>query len=385
VARVIKAGAGGNKPARPPTRVIVAAGAKKVIERELFQAKQDAEHILMRAQQEAEMVLADGKKLAARAREEAMARGASEAFATAASEALAAFRRRADRYGEAADDIRALALEVARKVLGNEPDLGPKDVDKILQKGMAQLRARRRLRVQVSIARLAQLQNERPNLMKFLQNEPDLVVESVDDVSVGFARVVTEVGGALCAEETALDALSQAVNVREQPRAARANSGVTDVSTAPKMAAFKPSTESVPDAAIEQIDEEEDETLNMSPASRQKPKPSAAHDDVEEIEAEEDEMSGEELDDHEESTTNQVRRSANGRVQVGATNRPSTRVVPIDPRTPSKVSRAARSDEGESTLRAAKLASESRESADEDLDLFTDDAVKTQNPPRKRR
>ena len=83
--------------------------------------------------------------------------------------------------------------------------------------GMAQLRARRRLRVQVPETRLKQLAFERPNLMKTLKDEPDLVIEGAADVSVGFARIVTEVGGALCAEETALNSLAEAVGVHEQP------------------------------------------------------------------------------------------------------------------------------------------------------------------------
>src|SRR5437764_12853280 len=111
--------------------------------------------------------------------------------------------------------------------------------------------------------------------MKALQSEPDLVVEDSDDVGVGFARVVTEVGGALCAEETALDALAMSVNVREQPRQARAStSGITNVGTAPSgVDALKPTTESVPDAAIEELDADEyqdgaggdeDDTMQMS-------------------------------------------------------------------------------------------------------------------------
>ena len=179
MARVIKGGGGvgGQKPPRPPTRVYVDPGLKKVIGRDVFQAKQDAEHILKRAEQERQQIIADGKKMAARAKEEAAARGASEAFAYAAAEALTAFRKRAERYGEASDDVRVLALEVVKKVLGNEPDLGPTQVERILSKGMAQLRARRRLRLQVSHKRLGELASERPNLMKALQSEPDLVVE----------------------------------------------------------------------------------------------------------------------------------------------------------------------------------------------------------------
>lgn len=417
MARVIKAGGAGQKPARPATRVIVDAGAKKVIEREVYQAKQDAEHILKRAEEARQQLLADGKRRAAQAREEAMARGASEAFATAAAEALTAFRRRAERYGEAADDIRALALEVVKKVLGNEPDLGPNDVDKILQKGMTQLRARRRLRVQVSARRLGELAVERPNLMKALQSEPDLLVESVDDVGLGFARVVTEVGGALCAEETALDALSRAVNVREQPRHRDAVTGNTHVGDGPSgLSELRAESDSVPDAAV--IEEEPDELGERDEFAAPEPSDDDADDDlhaslgddddseatlhldvrrgerrmsarrrdaqgdadVEEIVAEEDDVP-EEQTRRLGATQPRVR---TGKVQVGPAAPPArgarapTRVLAID--VPS-------AEDDDSTLRGAgpllparadDLASEE----DPDLDLFTDDAA---TPGRRRR
>jgi len=132
VARVIKAGVGTARPARPATRVLAQADVKKVIEKELFLAKQEAEELLKRADVERREILTLGKRQAALAHEEAMTRGASEAFARAAEEALVAFRKRADRYAEAADDIRTLAVEIAKKLLGNDPDLGAKDVERIL-------------------------------------------------------------------------------------------------------------------------------------------------------------------------------------------------------------------------------------------------------------
>ncbi len=221
VARVIKAGAGqaGARPAHPTTRVLAQADAKKVIEKEVFFARQEAEELLKRAEDERRQLLAEGKQQAAQAREQAMTLGASQAFAAAAQEALSAFRARAERYDEAADDIRVLALEIAAKVLGAPPDLARPEIERILNKGLEQLRARRKVRILVSPTRRSELTFERPNLMKAVDAQPDVLLEEADDVGVGFARVVTEVGGALCAEDAALEALAQAVNVKEAPRA----------------------------------------------------------------------------------------------------------------------------------------------------------------------
>lgn len=220
MARVIKAGAGAQtaRPARPATRVLAQADVKKVIEKEMYLAKQEAEELLKRAEDERRALLAQGKQYAAQAREQAMTLGASQAFATAAQEALGAFRARADRYDEAADDIRVLAIEIATKLLGTRPDLGGGDIDTIVHRGLAQLRAKRKVRVLVPPGRRSQLQDERPNLMKAVEAQPDVLVEEAADVGHGFARIVTEVGGALCAEDSALDALAQAVNVHESPR-----------------------------------------------------------------------------------------------------------------------------------------------------------------------
>jgi flagellar biosynthesis/type III secretory pathway protein FliH len=213
--------------------VLAQADQKKVIDKALYVARQEAEELLRVADEQRKAILADGRRRAAQAREEAMVRGASTSFARAAEEALEAFRKRAERYAEAADDIRTLALEIVRKVLGAEPDIAGKDVEKILERGLAQLRARRRLRIQLPTGRAAELRFERSNLMKALTAQPDLVVEEADDVGVGFARVVTEIGGALCAEESALDAVALAVNVRETPRSRDERGGAV---TAPLVA-----------------------------------------------------------------------------------------------------------------------------------------------------
>jgi flagellar biosynthesis/type III secretory pathway protein FliH len=288
MARVIKGGIGAGA-ARPATRVLAQADVKKVIEKETFLAKQEAGELLKRAEDERRTMLAEGKQLAAQAREEAMTRGASEAFSAAAAEALVAFRRRADRYGEAADDIRILAVEIARKLLGTEPDLAQNDIDRIVAAGLSKLRAKRKLRVLVAPGRRASLQYERPNLIKAVDAEPDLLLEEAADVGVGYARVVTEVGGALCAEDSALEALAEAVNVKEIPRSGsprhpnrsastqvghRVPAGVTGVGDdddsveewPASASAEQDSAEDLPDAAVDEdhnnVDEFDEDSID---------------------------------------------------------------------------------------------------------------------------
>jgi flagellar biosynthesis/type III secretory pathway protein FliH len=219
MARVIKAGDGApQRQARPATRVLAGGETKKIIEKEMIAAREQAQALLQDAEVERKEIVAEGKRDAALAHEVAMARGASEAFAEAAAQALVAFRARAQRYDDAADDIRLLALELVKKITGGEPDLARSDVDRTVKKGLSALRAKRRLRVQVASGRRHELAFERSNLLKAVDGQPDLLIEEVADVPEGFARVVTEIGGALCAEEAALMALADAVGVREQKR-----------------------------------------------------------------------------------------------------------------------------------------------------------------------
>lgn len=214
MARVIKGGQGEKRsaPRANPTRL---AAGRKVIDRDLYRAQQEAADIIAAAEAERDAIVAEGKRKAAKAREEASTLAAEEAFAQAAQEALLAFRRRAERYQEAADDIRTLSYEVARRIVGAELHLTLDDIDALVHEGMQKLRARRKLRVQIPQRRYDALVKERPILMRALEAEPDLLVEANDDVSEGFARVALEVGDALCAEQDALDSLAEAINVDE--------------------------------------------------------------------------------------------------------------------------------------------------------------------------
>lgn len=218
MARVIKAG---GKSAAPPRRPVgrlgsPAAPKRPVIEKEVYRAQVRAAEIRKEAEEERERLLVEGKRQAAQLREEAQSEGAAEAFAEAAAEALMAFRRRAERYAEAADDIRSLSLEVVHKILGNSPKLKERAIDAIIEQGMNRLRARRKLRVQLSESRLVALNRERPALVGAINKEPDIVLETVLDVSPGYCRVVTEVGGALCSEQSALDTLAETLDVDER-------------------------------------------------------------------------------------------------------------------------------------------------------------------------
>ena len=168
MARVIKGGQSDKRvaPRANPTRL---AAGRKVIDRDLYRAQQIASEIVLEAEAERDAIVAEGKRKAAKAREEASTLAAEEAFAMAAQEALIAFRRRAERYGEAADDIRTLAHEVARRIVGAELTLTLDDIDDMVHEGMRKLRARRKLRVQIPSVRFAALVKDRPILMRALE------------------------------------------------------------------------------------------------------------------------------------------------------------------------------------------------------------------------
>ena len=215
MARVIKGDSQGFERRRGVPRLKRAPG-KKVIEKEVYSAQEKAREILKEAELEKANILKQGAQDAAQIREEMQAQGAEEAFSEAAQEALSAFHRRWGRYEEASEDIRILALEVSRKILGMQPRIDEAVFEEIIQKGMAELRARRTLRIQLPESRHRVLSRERPKLWAQLEEKADLVLESVPDVREGFARIMTEIGGALCSEQTALDQLADSIGVSEE-------------------------------------------------------------------------------------------------------------------------------------------------------------------------
>jgi flagellar biosynthesis/type III secretory pathway protein FliH len=209
MARVIK----GQKSDTPEPKVIVAApkvvGGGRVIERDVYRAQQEAREIVKQGELDKKKRLAEGKRQANQAREEAMAKGAADAFAEAAKEAIVIFKNRANRYADVESDIHVLADEITLKVLGSAPSLKTTDVDAIVKAGVNRLRARRRLKLQFSPGRLAQLKVEQADVLSRVAAEPDFDLEDASDVNPGFVRVVTDVGGALCDESAAVSTLSQ--------------------------------------------------------------------------------------------------------------------------------------------------------------------------------
>lgn len=261
MARVIKASGGkADSPRRPAARLgAPPAHKRQIIEKEVYKAQVRAQEIRKEAEVERERILVEGKRHAAQLREEAQSEGAAEAFAQAAAEALTAFRHRAARYADAADDIQLLALEVVRKILGHSPKLSERAVLAIIEQGMNRLRARRKLRVQLPESRLMALNRERPALVAAIHKEPDILLETVTDVSAGFCRVVTEVGGALCSEQAALDTLAESLNVDEKA-----------VAPAPKSALSRLDEERSRD---DEDDDDKTEARRPAPAPRQPERP----------------------------------------------------------------------------------------------------------------
>lgn len=259
MARVIKASGGkADSPRRPAARLgAPPAHKRQIIEKEVYKAQVRAQEIRKEAEEERERILVEGKRHAAQLREEAQSEGAAEAFAQAAAEALTAFRHRAARYADAADDIQLLALEVVRKILGHSPKLSERAVLAIIEQGMNRLRARRKLRVQLPESRLMALNRERPALVAAIHKEPDIVLETVTDVSAGFCRVVTEVGGALCSEQAALDTLAESLNVDEKA-----------VAPAPKSALSRLDEEHPRDDDDDDDDDDKTEARRPAPSPR---------------------------------------------------------------------------------------------------------------------
>ena len=206
--RVIKA----PKESLKPSKVIIESdrvvGGGRLIEGDVYRAQQRAREILKEGEQERKRRLAKGKQEVALAREEAMAKGAVEAFETVAREALIIFKEKAGRYADVEKDVRLLAEEVAKKILGSPLSLSSDVLDKMTKAGIHKLKMRRQLKIQFAKGRLKELNEEAPVLVKQVQSEPDFEMGESSDVKRGFVRVLTEVGSALMEESLAMETLN---------------------------------------------------------------------------------------------------------------------------------------------------------------------------------
>ena len=182
----------------------------KVISGKTFQARAEAETIRVRAEEQAKSILAaaeeraealviDAQEEAERLRQEAHGKGYEEGKAQGAAE-LAEVVARASQRMQAIEDqvvpqLKALALGIARKILGSELDAHPERVVEIVKQALNEkARQRREIFLRVNPEDMEIIRNERASLVEVLSRCKEIGLREDPDVALHGVIIETDAG-----------------------------------------------------------------------------------------------------------------------------------------------------------------------------------------------
>jgi type III secretion protein L len=180
------------------------------IEGAVFDAAQRAREIVAEAEAEARRILADVEPARARAAAEAVAAGHAEGLAEAAATVVRAAAERDRRLAALEGEVVALALDVARKILGRELS-DPAAVVDLAARALAEARERREVTLRVSPADAPALRRAEGRLGALLARAPGLVMREDPALSPGHVVVETEAGRVDAGLDAQLAALERAL------------------------------------------------------------------------------------------------------------------------------------------------------------------------------
>jgi type III secretion system HrpE/YscL family protein len=176
-----------------------------------FEATQRAAALLARAEEEAGALVARAEAEREAIRADARESGRSEALARAGATLVGAGRERDRILASAEREVVALAVEVARKVLGREIVTDPAAVVDLAAAALEHARGRRQVILRVHPSDAAAIRSGSARLSAMAACAPGLSVEEDASLVPGDVVVETEAGRVDARIETQLDALREAL------------------------------------------------------------------------------------------------------------------------------------------------------------------------------
>ncbi len=195
-----------------PARILKGAAplAGRRIDAAVWDADRRVREMLASGEAEARRIVSEAEEARGRVLADAAAAGRREGHARAAA-ALARAALERDRILEEAErEVVAIALAIARKVLGREVRSGSEAVVDLAAAALAEARARREVVLRVSPADAAAIGAARHRLSAALARAP-LEVREDPSIEPGGAVVDTEAGRIDARVETQLEAIARAI------------------------------------------------------------------------------------------------------------------------------------------------------------------------------
>lgn len=190
---------------------------RKVIDREIYRAQQQAEKIRQAAEVKAEQRRTRGRSEAQGAYEAAYRQGAIEGMVIAASRAVEGYYHRGEALRQAIDDCVVIGRHICQKVVGRPLKLGEIEARNIAEEILRRAIERRQLQVVFSTDDWAALERERPLLLGAFERSSEFALSADPGADPGLAVLRLPDGEFNAPIDGVLRALGELFGVPEGP------------------------------------------------------------------------------------------------------------------------------------------------------------------------
>ncbi len=190
VRKVIKADA----TVEPSAASAAVLGDRKVIDREVFGAQQEAEKIKQAAEQKAQQRRERGAQEAQAAYQQAHDEGGADGLRQVAAAAIQGYHRRGETLREAVDDCITIARQICAKVMGSDLRLDEAEIRRISEAELQRTVTRRQVTLNFGPERLAALEQQAPRLWAATTAQPEFCLGADPAMAEERAQVQSDVG-----------------------------------------------------------------------------------------------------------------------------------------------------------------------------------------------
>jgi flagellar biosynthesis/type III secretory pathway protein FliH len=271
----------GDVPADSQPTANPALADRKVIDRNVYSARQRSEEIKRVAEQQAGTRRQEGAQQAQQAYEQNFAAGSTQGTTDAGVLLVIAYLKRGDALRNAIDDCVAIGNHMCSKILGHAPRLGPKQAHTIAEGILAEAGYRRRLEIFTNPADHAGLKAQAPLLLAAVDKRPELLLKPDAATPAGATQLRSPLGDLGIPFAVFIATLRDMLAIPESAEPVDETSEDPNSSTKGTMseAEMEPGARALSAAAAAAAEEEEEEQDVGSENTRQ------ADDDIPEAEA----------------------------------------------------------------------------------------------------
>ena len=211
--KVIKRGTPIASSSQSPTSVRPAPVARKrIIEREVVGATQEAEEIRRRAEDEARRIIEEAQEQASQTLQNGFEEGKQRAMAQFSHEITVALGRVQEMERQLEPLYVGLITECCEKIIGQELQQNPQAILGVVRNALAHARQQREILVRINPADADVLQKNRNRLLEILARAQSVEIREDASVTRGGCVVVTELGTIEASLERQLEALASALD-----------------------------------------------------------------------------------------------------------------------------------------------------------------------------